>query len=71
LPSPIQTSAILNPGPPKKEETPILDFMFDFEDDLFAEYGNTLKYHTMRKPQKSSFCKETLDLLRKLSLKSL
>ena len=35
-----------------------MDFMFDFEDDLFAEYGNTLKYHTMRKPQKSPSHKE-------------
>ena len=50
LPSPIQTSAILSPEPQKKEETPILDFMFDFEDDLFAEYGSTSKYDTTRKP---------------------
>ena len=26
--------------------------MLEFKDELFAEYGNTLNYHTMRKPQK-------------------
>jgi hypothetical protein len=29
-----------------------LNLLHDFEDELFAEYGNTLNYHTMRKPQK-------------------
>ena len=27
--------------------------MLEFEDGLFDEYGNTLNYHTMRRPQKS------------------
>ena len=27
--------------------------MLEFEDKLFDEYGNTLNYHTMRRPQKS------------------
>ena len=27
--------------------------MFEFEDGLFDEYGNTLNYHTMRRPQKA------------------
>jgi hypothetical protein len=45
------TSAILDPELPKKEETPILDFMLEFEDELFVEYGNTLNYHVMKKPQ--------------------
>ena len=36
--------------PPKKEETLILDFMLEFKDELFDEYGNTLNYHTMRRP---------------------
>jgi hypothetical protein len=26
--------------------------MLEFEDELFAEYGNTLNYYIMRKPQK-------------------
>jgi hypothetical protein len=48
--NPPQTSAIPNPKPLKKEETLILDFMLEFKDELFAEYGNTLNYHTMRRP---------------------
>ena len=47
---PLPTSAILNPEPLEKEETPILDFMLEFEDELFDEYGNTSNYHTMRRP---------------------
>ena len=39
--NPSPTSAILDPEPPEKEETPILDFMLEFEDELFDEYGNT------------------------------
>jgi hypothetical protein len=27
------------------------DFMFEFKDDLFYDYGNTLKYYMMKKPQ--------------------
>jgi hypothetical protein len=45
-----------------------LDFMLEFEDELFDDYGNTLKYHMMKKPQEyknPSF----IDLLRKNSLK--
>ena len=62
--NPSQTSAILNPEPPKKEETPISDFMLEFEDELFDKYGDTLNYHTMRRPQKprkSSSNEEPLD----------
>ena len=63
LPNPSPTLAIINPKPPEKEETPILDFMFEFEDELFDEYGNTLNYHTIRRPQKSrkSLHEEPLD----------
>ena len=43
------TSAILDPEPLEKEETPILDFMLEFEDKLFDEYGNILNYHIIRK----------------------
>ena len=52
LPDPTPTLAIPNPEPPEKEETPILDFMLEFEDEILDEYGNTLNYHTMRRPQK-------------------
>jgi hypothetical protein len=50
LPNPSQTSTVLDPEPPEKEETPISDFMLEFEDELFAEYGNTSNYRTLRKP---------------------
>ena len=30
-----------------------MDFMLEFEDELFDEYGNSSHYHTMRRPQKS------------------
>ena len=63
LPDPSPTLAVPNPKPPEKEETPISDFMLEFEDELFDEYGNTSNYHTMRRPQKSrkSLNKEPLD----------
>ena len=37
--------------------------MLEFEDELFDEYGNTLNYHTTRRPQKSrkSLHEEPLD----------
>ena len=38
--------------------------MLEFEDELFAKYGNTLNYHTIRKPQKprkSSSHEEIID----------
>ena len=50
---PSPTPAILDPEPPEKEESPILDFMLEFEDELFDEYRNTSNYHMMRRPQKS------------------
>jgi hypothetical protein len=43
--------AILDPEPPKEEETSISDFMLKFEDELFDDYRNTSKYHIMKKPQ--------------------
>ena len=30
-----------------------MDFMLEFKDEFFDEYGNTSNYHTMRRPQKS------------------
>jgi hypothetical protein len=52
LPEPSQplALAILDPEPPKEEESPISDFMLEFEDELFDNYGNTSKYHMMKKP---------------------
>jgi len=47
---PSPTLAIPNPKPPEKKETPISDFMLEFEDELFDEYGNTSNYHTVRRP---------------------
>ena len=64
LPNPSHTSAIPNSEPLEKEETPISDFMLEFEDKLFAEYENTSNYHTMRRPQKprkSSSNEEVVD----------
>jgi hypothetical protein len=51
LPNSLQTSAIPIFEPPEKEETLILDFMLDFEDELFIEYGNTSNYYSIRKPR--------------------
>jgi hypothetical protein len=50
LPNPSPASAVSSPKPPKMEETPILDFMLEFEDELFDEYRNTSNYHVMRRP---------------------
>jgi hypothetical protein len=52
LPEPSQPLAlpILDPEPLKEEETPISDFMLEFDDGLFDDYGYTLKYHMMKKP---------------------
>jgi hypothetical protein len=74
LPNPSPALAIPNPEPPEKEETPISDFMLEFEDECFDEHGGTSNYHIMRRPQKprkSSSMKKFLTLLRKLSLKRL
>jgi hypothetical protein len=53
LPEPSQPLAIPDPEPSEEEKTPILDFMLEFEDKLFDEYGNTSNYHMIRKPQES------------------
>jgi hypothetical protein len=34
----------------KMEVIPLPNFMLDFEDELFAEYGNTSRYYSIRKP---------------------
>jgi hypothetical protein len=51
LPEPSPTLAIPHPEPPKKKKTPILDFMLEFKDEIFAKYENTSNYYIMRKPQ--------------------
>jgi hypothetical protein len=51
LPEPSPTLAIPDPEPSEKEKTLILDFMLEFEKELFDEYGNTSNYYLMRKPQ--------------------
>jgi len=43
--------------------------MLDFEDDLFAEYGNTSKYLAIRKPQESSIHEQILDSTEEAFLK--
>jgi hypothetical protein len=50
LPDQSPTPVIPDPKPPKKKETPILDFMLEFKDELFDEYRNTSNYHTIRRP---------------------
>jgi hypothetical protein len=50
LPNPPQPSAISIFEPPKKEKTPLSDFMLDFEDEHFTEYGNISNYYSARKP---------------------
>ena len=46
----------------EKLPTPNSDFMIDFDDDLFSEYGNTSKYHREKKPlRKKSFYQELID----------
>jgi hypothetical protein len=50
LPEPSQPLAIPDPEPPEEKETLILDFMLEFKDELFDEYGNISNYHMMRKP---------------------
>jgi hypothetical protein len=50
-----QPSAVLEPKLTQEEEekTPLSDFMLDFEDDLFTEFGNTSNYYVIMKPQES------------------
>jgi hypothetical protein len=48
LPEASQPSANLNSEP---LDSPFLDFMLDFEDELYADYGNFSNYH--RKPRKT------------------
>ena len=50
LATPLEASTILQvPKPPKEEEIPPLENMFEFEDELFSNFGNTLNYYAIRK----------------------
>jgi hypothetical protein len=50
LTTPLEASTILQvPEPPKKEEIPPLEDMFEFEDELFSNFGNTSNYYAIRK----------------------
>ena len=49
-----------------------MDFILEFEDELFDEYGDTSNFHTMRRPQKprkSSSHEEILDSSKEAFLK--
>ena len=54
--NPSPTSPILDPEPPEKEKTPILDFMLEFEDELFDEYGDTHNKLRLDSPSISIHC---------------
>jgi hypothetical protein len=73
LPELSPTLVIPDHEPPEKEETLISDFMLEFEDELFAEYGNTSNYHIMRKPQepRKSSSVEPLDPSKEVFLKKI
>jgi hypothetical protein len=47
MPETSQPIAIQHMESPQ-EEIPLPDFINDIEDDLFSDYGNTLKYHMRR-----------------------
>jgi hypothetical protein len=50
LATPLESSTILQvPEPPKEEEIPLSKDMFEFEEDLFSNFGNTLNYSAIRK----------------------
>jgi len=50
LVTPLESSTVLQVlEPPKKEEIPPLENMFEFEEDLFSVFGNTSNYYAIRK----------------------
>ena len=74
LATPLQASTVFQvPKPSKDEEIPPLENMFEFEDELFFDFGNTSNYYAIRKssapsapnqhladPTKEKFLKETM-----------
>jgi hypothetical protein len=63
LPNP-STSAISNLD---EEETPISE-IFNFEDEYFAEFGDTSKCYTVRKPRNPKLLEKPLDITDKAFL---
>ena len=54
LPDSSQTLANLEPElSDEKEITPLSDFMLEYEDNIFDDYGHTSLYHKIIKPQES------------------
>jgi hypothetical protein len=53
LPKTSQPLAIVEPELPQKEEEefPLPNFLFNIEDDLFTDFGNTSNYYLIKKPQ--------------------
>ena len=50
LATPLEASTILQvPEPLKEEEILPLENVFEFEDELFSNFGNTLNYYAIRK----------------------
>jgi hypothetical protein len=50
LATPLEASTILQvPEPPKEEEILPFKNMFEFEDELFSDFGNTSNYYAIRK----------------------
>lgn len=50
LATPLEASTILQvPEPPKEEEISPSEAMFEFEKDLFSNFGNTSNYFAIRK----------------------
>jgi hypothetical protein len=50
LATPLEASTVLQVfEPPKEEEIPPLENMFEFEEDLFSDFGNTSNYYAIRK----------------------
>ena len=50
LATPLEASTVLQvPEPPKEEEILTLENMFEFEEDLFSDFGNTSNYYAIRK----------------------
>ena len=50
LATPLEASSILQvPEPPKEEEIPSLENMFELEEDFFSDFGNTSNYYAIRK----------------------
>jgi hypothetical protein len=45
-----QPLAIVEPELPQKEEEEFSLPLFDIEDDLFTDFGNTSNYHLIKKP---------------------